>query len=46
MNNTVCICIPKIDEKVTKQIVRDNFIHYKLGIIKKINIVHSREKKK
>jgi len=45
MNNSVCICIPKIEEKVTKQIIKDNFIKYKLGIIKKINVVYSKDKK-
>ena len=46
MNNSVCICIPKIDEKITKQIVRENFNKYNLGIVTKINIVYSRGEKK
>ena len=45
MSNSVCICIPKIDEKITKQIIQNTFNSYNLGIIKKIHIVYSREKK-
>jgi hypothetical protein len=44
MTSEVCICIPKINETVTKKFIKTIFNQYNLGPIKKINVVYSKEK--
>mgnify|MGYP001416918635 CR=1 FL=1 len=45
MNQEVCICIPKIDENINKQFITNVFNNRKIGPIKKIHLVYSKEKK-
>ena len=45
MNQEVCICIPIIDENINKQFITNVFNNRKIGPIKKIHLVYSKEKK-
>ena len=45
MNNSVCICIPKIEESVNKHLIKKIFEGYNIGSVTKINLVYSKEKK-
>ena len=45
MNNTVCICIPKVNDNITKHDIKTTINSYNIGNIKKINLVYSKEKK-
>ena len=46
MNNSVCICIPKVNDNITKHDIKTTINSYNIGNIKKINLVYSKEKNK
>ena len=45
MSNEVCICIPKIDPTINKNLIEKIFNNYDIGPVKKINLIYSKEKK-
>jgi hypothetical protein len=44
MSNEICICIPKIDKNINKNFIQKTFEEYKIGTIKKIHLILSKEK--
>ena len=44
MAKNVCICIPKLDETVTKNFMFKIFENYNIGSIKKIHLVQLKNK--
>lgn len=45
MNTEVCICIPKIDLNINKHFIKKTFDTYKIGVVKKIHVIFSKDKK-
>ena len=44
MAKNICICIPKLDESVTKKFMFKIFENYNIGSIKKIHLVQLKNK--
>ena len=44
MNNTLSLCIPRVDNTITKQYIESVINKYKFGKIKKIKFIKNRKK--